>query len=62
MGKLGPRLDSRKKAKRWPKGQSSSSNPETTKHREQASWMFFKETPGLFFSSFCSIEFFHFEE
>ncbi|XP_076241510.1 RRP12-like protein isoform X1 [Calliopsis andreniformis] len=46
MGKLGPRLSSRKKAKRWAKGQSSSSNPETTKHREQASWMFFKETTG----------------
>ena len=46
MGKLGPRLNSRKKAKRWPKGQSSSSNPETKKHREQASWMFFKDTPA----------------
>ncbi|XP_031825723.1 RRP12-like protein [Nomia melanderi] len=48
--KLGPRLASRANAKRWPKGQSSSSNPETTKHREQAAWMFFKETsakPGL---------------
>ncbi|XP_026668407.1 RRP12-like protein isoform X2 [Ceratina calcarata] len=38
MGKLGPRLDSRKNAKRWPKGQSSSCNPETTKHRDQAAW------------------------
>ncbi|KZC03741.1 RRP12-like protein [Dufourea novaeangliae] len=50
MGKLGPRLNSRRKAKRWPKGQSSSSNPETVKHREQAAWMFFKDVsakPGL---------------
>ncbi|XP_003494293.1 RRP12-like protein [Bombus impatiens] len=52
MGKLGLRLNSRKKAKRWPKGQSSSSNPQTKKHREQASWMFFKDStasakPGI---------------
>lgn len=47
MGKLGPRLSSRKKAKRWPKGQSSSSNPQTKKHREQASWMFFKDSTGI---------------
>lgn len=45
-----PRLGSRKKAKRWAKGQSSSSNPVTTKHREQATGMFFKDfsgTPGI---------------
>lgn len=47
MGKLGPRLNSRKKTKRWPKGQSSSSNPQTKKHREQASWMFFKDSTGI---------------
>ncbi|XP_011686333.1 PREDICTED: RRP12-like protein [Wasmannia auropunctata] len=46
MGKLAPRLASRKKAKRWAKGQSSSSNPATTKHREQATGMFFKDLPG----------------
>lgn len=49
MAKL-PRLGSRKKAKRWAKGQSSSSNPTTTKHREQALGMFFKDfsgTPGI---------------
>nr|XP_033324952.1 RRP12-like protein [Megalopta genalis] len=46
MGKVGPRLNSRQKAKRWAKGQSSSSNPETKKHREQAAWMFFKDTPA----------------
>ncbi|KAL0112098.1 hypothetical protein PUN28_013375 [Cardiocondyla obscurior] len=46
MGKLTPRLASRKKAKRWARGQSSSSNPTTTKHREQAIGMFFKEFPG----------------
>lgn len=50
MGKLGPRLDSRKNAKRWPKGQSSSSNPETKKYREQAAWMFLKDTSGIIFS------------
>ncbi|XP_043521019.1 LOW QUALITY PROTEIN: RRP12-like protein [Frieseomelitta varia] len=52
MGKSGVRLNSRKKAKRWPKGQSASSNPQTVKHREQASRMFFKdptatEKPGI---------------
>ncbi|XP_076759358.1 RRP12-like protein [Xylocopa sonorina] len=47
MGKLGPRLNSRKKAKRWPKGQSSSSNPETKKHRDQTTWMFFKDHSAL---------------
>lgn len=50
MGKLAPRLASRKKAKRWAKGQSSSSNPAITKHREQATGMFFKDlagTPGI---------------
>lgn len=46
MGKLGIRLNSRKKAKRWLKGQSSSSNPQTVKHREQASW-FFKDPTGI---------------
>ncbi|CAK9795398.1 RRP12-like protein [Anthophora plagiata] len=46
MGKLGPRLGSRKKAKRWPKGQSSSSNPETRKHRDQASCMFLIDNTG----------------
>ncbi|CAL7937924.1 unnamed protein product [Xylocopa violacea] len=47
MGKLGPRLNSRKKAKRWPKGQSSSCNPETKKHRDQTTWMFFKDHLAL---------------
>lgn len=50
MGKLALRLASRKKAKRWAKGQSSSSNPTTTKYREQATGMFFKDvsgTPGI---------------
>ncbi|XP_035739840.1 RRP12-like protein isoform X2 [Vespa mandarinia] len=49
MGKIA-RLNSKSKAKRWPKGQSSNSNPETTKHRERATWMFFKDfggTPGI---------------
>ncbi|EFN82732.1 RRP12-like protein [Harpegnathos saltator] len=46
MGKLGPRLASRKKAKRWAKGQSSSSNPGIMKHRKQATCMFFKDLPS----------------
>lgn len=46
MGKLAPRLSGRKKAKRWARGQSSSSNPASSKHREQATGMFFKELPG----------------
>ncbi|KAG6795184.1 RRP12-like protein [Apis mellifera caucasica] len=46
MGKFGPRLSSRKNAKRWLKGQSSSSNPETKKHREQATCLFFKDPTG----------------
>lgn len=46
MGKIA-RLGSRSKAKRWPKGQSSNSNPETTKHREKATWMFFKDFAGM---------------
>ena len=48
MGKLGPRLNSRKKAKRWAKGQSSSSNPETKKHRDRARSCFFQENLGEF--------------
>ncbi|XP_018354107.1 PREDICTED: RRP12-like protein [Trachymyrmex septentrionalis] len=50
MGKLKPRLASRKKAKRWAKGQSSSSNPVTTKYRERATHLFskdFSSTPGI---------------
>lgn len=46
MAKVKPRLGSRKKAKRWAKGQSSSSNPETKKHRNQARTWFFQQTPG----------------
>lgn len=51
MGKIA-RLGSRSKAKRWPKGQSSNSNPETTKHRERATWMFFKDFAGTLL--FCA--------
>ncbi|XP_034940350.1 RRP12-like protein [Chelonus insularis] len=46
MGKLGPRLSSRKKAKRWPKGQSSNSNPQTRKYRDQARSRFFFQNSG----------------
>lgn len=48
MAKVKPRLGSRKKAKRWAKGQSSSSNPETKKHRNQARTWFFQQNPGIF--------------
>jgi len=40
MGKFGYRLTSKKKAKRWAKGQSSSSNPTTRKHRDQVTNLF----------------------
>ncbi|KAL7289625.1 hypothetical protein TKK_0016479 [Trichogramma kaykai] len=50
MGKTGPRLGSRAKAKRWAKGQSSSSNPETRKYRDAARSNsinnLFVQTPG----------------
>lgn len=43
MGKLKARIKGPgSKAKRWPKGQSSSSNPTTTKHREAAKGAFFQ--------------------
>ncbi|XP_043477342.1 RRP12-like protein isoform X1 [Leptopilina heterotoma] len=45
MAKIKPRLGSRKKAKRWAKGQSSSSNPEIKKHRNQARTWFFQQNP-----------------
>lgn len=47
MGKLAPRLPGRKKAKRWARGQSSSSNPASSKYRDQANGMFFKDPLGL---------------
>ncbi|KAK0081235.1 hypothetical protein PV325_012542 [Microctonus aethiopoides] len=46
MGKLGPRLGSRKKAKRWAKGQSASCNPETQKYRNQALLRFSQSNKG----------------
>lgn len=44
MAKFRPRLKG--KGKRWLKGQSSSSNPETTKHRDAAKSRFFQENLG----------------
>nr|CAD7586449.1 unnamed protein product [Timema genevievae] len=44
MGKFRPRAKG--KGKRWPKGQSSSSNPETKKYREIAKSRFFQENLG----------------
>lgn len=57
MGKFGPRLSSRKKAKRWPKGQSSSSNPETRKYRNQARSGFFHQNVGMYLQFFSIASF-----
>ncbi|XP_060526984.1 RRP12-like protein [Cylas formicarius] len=46
MGKFRSKLKGQAKGKRWPKGQSSSSNPETRKHRDQAKSRFFQENLG----------------
>lgn len=55
MGKLGPRLSSRKKAKRWAKGQSSSSNPVTNKFRSQARSRFFQPNPSKYYLLFFQL-------
>lgn len=44
MAKFRPRLKG--KGKRWLKGHSSNSNPETTKHRDAAKSRFFQENLG----------------
>uniref|UniRef100_A0A1Y1JYP8 Uncharacterized protein n=1 Tax=Photinus pyralis TaxID=7054 RepID=A0A1Y1JYP8_PHOPY len=46
MGKFRSKLKGGPKGKRWTKGQSSSSNPETHKHRDLAKSRFFKENLG----------------
>lgn len=46
MGKFRSKLKGQTKGKRWPKGQSSSSNPETRKYRDQAKSRFFQENLG----------------
>ncbi|XP_066153745.1 RRP12-like protein [Euwallacea fornicatus] len=46
MGKFRSKLKGQTKGKRWPKGQSSSSNPETHKYREQAKRHFFQDDLG----------------
>ncbi|KAJ8929349.1 hypothetical protein NQ314_017977 [Rhamnusium bicolor] len=43
MGKFRSKLKGQTKGKRWPKGQSSSSNPETRKYRDLAKSRFFQE-------------------
>lgn len=43
MGKFRSKLKGQSKGKRWPKGQSSSSNPETRKYRDLAKSRFFQE-------------------
>lgn len=48
MGKFRTKLKGQRKGKRWPKGQSSNSNPETRKYRNQAKSRFFKEVIGSF--------------
>jgi ribosomal RNA-processing protein 12 len=52
MGKFRTKLKGKAKGKRWPKGQSSSSNPETHKYRDLAKSRFFQENLGK-----CSITF-----
>lgn len=47
MGKFRSKLKGQTKGKRWPKGQSSSSNPETRKHRDQAKSRFFQANLGM---------------
>ena len=42
MGKLKTRVKGGSKGKRWAKGQSSSSNPSTNKHRQAAKSRFFQ--------------------
>ncbi|KAI4462006.1 putative nodulin-like protein [Holotrichia oblita] len=46
MGKFRSKLKGQTKGKRWPKGQSSSSNPDTRKHRDQAKSRFFQANLG----------------
>ncbi|KAF5307989.1 hypothetical protein FQR65_LT06557 [Abscondita terminalis] len=46
MGKFRSKLKGSTKGKRWAKGQSSSSNPEFSKHRNAAKSRFFQETTG----------------
>ncbi|VEN57553.1 unnamed protein product [Callosobruchus maculatus] len=46
MGKFRSKLKGQTKGKRWPKGQSSSSNPETRKYRDLAKSRFFQENLG----------------
>lgn len=46
MGKFRSKLKGQAKGKRWPKGQSSSSNPETRKYRDSARSRFFQVNLG----------------
>ncbi|XP_076254422.1 RRP12-like protein [Rhynchophorus ferrugineus] len=46
MGRFRSKLKGQTKGKRWPKGQSSSSNPETKKFRDQAKSRFFQDNLG----------------
>ncbi|XP_017778728.1 PREDICTED: RRP12-like protein [Nicrophorus vespilloides] len=46
MGKFRSKLKGQTKGKRWPKGQSSNSNPETKKYRDLAKSRFFQENLG----------------
>jgi hypothetical protein len=45
---VGFRCRPKGKGKRWKKGHSSSSNPETKRHRNVAKSRFFEEHPGKF--------------
>ncbi|KAJ8983810.1 hypothetical protein NQ317_008936 [Molorchus minor] len=46
MGRFRSKLKGQTKGKRWPKGQSASSNPDTRKHRNLAKSRFFQEDLG----------------
>lgn len=46
MGKFRTKLKGQTKGRRWRKGQSSSSNPSITKHRDLAKGRFFHENLG----------------
>lgn len=46
MGKFRSKIKGRTKGKRWPKGQSSTANPQSTRYRDAAKLRFFQENLG----------------
>lgn len=57
MGKFRTKLKGQTKGKRWLKGQSSSSNPETHKYRDQAKSRFFQVNLGMLTKTLLHINF-----